>query len=200
MHEKDSVEIVCILDKSGSMYDLTTATCGGFNEFVQEQKKLPGKAKLSLVLFDTEMKTIHSGKMLEDVGELTAEDYCANGMTALMDAMGATLTSVRNRITKTLKSKRPSKVVVLIITDGLENSSVEWNRESIRSLVTDLQDNREWDFVYMGANQDSFAESAAYGIGSKYVENYIPTAGGVRGSWAAASASTTTARGTQVNE
>ena len=192
------VEIVCILDKSGSMAHITKETCAGFNEFVQEQRKLKGDAFLSLTLFNTEVEQVYSRCKLDDVGDLTEEVYCADGMTALLDAMGETLTKVKSRIVKSVKSKRPKKVIVLIVTDGLENASKEWKKDSIRGLVADLQDNHKWKFVFLGANQDSIQTCDAYGINTEHAANYKATRTGVMTAYSTATASTTTIRETRV--
>jgi len=191
---KSHVEVVCILDKSGSMSTLTKETCDGFNEFVQEQKKIEGDVFLSLTLFNTEVEQVYSRCKLSDVGKLTEEVYYADGMTALLDAMGETLTKVKNRIVKSVKSKRPKKVIVLIVTDGLENASKEWKKDSIRELVADLQDNHKWKFVFLGANQDSIQTCGAYGIDTEYAANYQANRTGVMTAYFVAGESTSKIR------
>jgi uncharacterized protein YegL len=122
----DLTEIVAILDRSGSMAHLADDTIGCFNKFIEDQKKVPGEAFLTTVLFDDQYNFLHEGVNIQDVKPMTAQEYFARGMTALLDAVGRTVIRIGERLSKMNEADRPSKVIVLIITDGEENSSKEF--------------------------------------------------------------------------
>ena len=128
-------ELVFILDRSGSMHGLEKDTLGGFNSMMEKQKKGEGNALVTTVLFDTEIDVIHDRLPLKRVLPMTEEDYVAGGCTALLDAVGSTI----HRIGTVHKYARPEDVpahtLVVIITDGEENSSRFYDYEDVRLLV-----------------------------------------------------------------
>jgi uncharacterized protein YegL len=162
---KDNLtEIIAVIDKSGSMQELTSDTIGGFNSFIEEQKKLPGEAIITTVLFDHNYRVLHDRKNLKDIKPITNCDYRAEGNTALLDALGKAMNSVGVKLDKTPEEERPSKVIVVIITDGEENSSKEFTNEKIKEMI-DLQKSvYSWEFLFLGANIDSFAVAGNIGI------------------------------------
>lgn len=180
-------EIVCIVDRSGSMQSIRDDAVGGFNMFLAEQKALPGEAHLSLVLFNTEFMQVHAGVAIADVPELTRVTYVPAGMTALLDAVGKTIDEVGDRLAKTPEDDRPSKVVACILTDGLENSSKEYTLAQIKEKISEQRDRWKWEFIYLGANQDAFAQGRLYGFDPALTGNYQATPEGVRIAYASAS-------------
>lgn len=147
------VDIVCILDRSGSMRGLANEVIGSFNEFLKEQKKMEGEARLTLVLFDDHYDVVYDKVELNSVPDLTSDLYFARGMTALHDAIGKTITSM----------KEVTKAIVLIQTDGEENSSHEYKKDAIKKLVEE-KTIAGWEFHFIGANIDAMAEGTSYGI------------------------------------
>lgn len=145
---QDKTDINLVLDMSGSMKDLAPETISAVNAFIKEQQTQPGEATFSLVMFDTEFITVHENTPLKDVKPLTSDVYKPRGMTALLDAVGITL----DRLDRT----RPEKAIVVIVTDGYENSSRKYTSDQIKSKIKDAQ-TRNWQVVYLGANQDSWA-------------------------------------------
>jgi len=148
--------VTFLLDCSGSMESCWDDVLGGFNAFVKDQD--PG-ASLTLIQFDHEYTVTYENTKMSDVRPLTRETYKPRGSTALLDAIG-----------KTLKMSDEPKVVV-IFTDGLENASRTYTKAHIRDLVEERQ-RRGWTFVYMGANQDAFAEAGSMGIAATHTMNY----------------------------
>jgi uncharacterized protein YegL len=142
-------EIVCILDRSGSMNHLTDDTIGGFNAFVEEQKKLDGTAALTLVIFDDRYEVVHDSVPLVLVPELTNETYFCRGGTALLDAVGKAINTVRP------KADKADNVAVLIMTDGAENRSCEYTNAQVQALVSELEE-KDWIFAFIGAGIDAF--------------------------------------------
>ena len=159
---KDLVtEIVCIIDKSGSMHTIKNDAIGGFNTFIEEQKKLEGKANASLILFNTEYSPVYYNKPLGDVDPLNEKTFQPSGGTALLDAIGRTLNEL---MTKEGTEIAPDKYLVVILTDGEENSSREYTNEAIKKIIEDLRAKGNWEFVYLGANQDAFSVAGGMGI------------------------------------
>lgn len=175
-------EVVVLLDRSGSMSSIKTDMEGGYNRFVEEQRKLPGECAFTLVQFDTQgIDTVYEAKPVADVPGLVLEP---RGGTPLLDALGQTLSRTRDRI-GTLKGG--DKVVFLIITDGQENSSHEFKKDQIKKLV-EQQTTAGWAFVYLGANVDAFAEAGSMGISTMSSAGYTPDSGGVKHAFVAMSA------------
>jgi uncharacterized protein YegL len=168
-----------IIDKSGSMGHLTNDTIGSFNTFLAEQKLVPGEAVFTLCTFNTRHNMVHNFVKLASVPNLDKTTYTPSGGTALLDAMGHTINSVGAKLAAMPEDERPSKVIFLIITDGQENSSREFSKEQIASMVKHQSDTYQWEFVFMGANIDSIAEANSIGI-TRNVMNYDASAAGTQ--------------------
>lgn len=151
---------VFLLDRSGSMENTRDDTIGGFNAFVADQKALGGT--LTLIQFDHEYTVLYENKPIGEVEPLTHETFQPRGSTALLDAIG--------RAIKECRSQTPTFV---IFTDGLENASYTYTKAHIKDLVEDRK-NSGWEFVYLGANQDAFAEAGSIGIAPQGTMNYDP--------------------------
>lgn len=176
----NSCEIIAILDRSGSMGGLEKDVIGGYNQFIKEQKLLPGECKVTLVLFDHEIQTPYSGMNIKDVPELTKEVYYARGSTALLDAIGKTFNQVGARLAATLENERPEKVIVLINTDGEENSSKEFNQIKIKEMIQHQEQKYSWQILFLGANIDSFNAASGLGMANlNNVANFVNTGLGV---------------------
>ena len=185
--KKDKVKIVAILDRSGSMSTLAEDTIGGFNEFVKQQKELDGECSLSLVLFDDRYELVYDDIPINEVPELDDRVYFARGMTALNDAVGKTINIVGQRLNRTPEEEKPEQVIFLITTDGLENQSTEFTAEQIKEMVNHQTEKYSWEFIFMGANIDSFEEGGSRGIAMNLSANYDPSAVGTRSVYFAAS-------------
>ena len=171
-------EIVFILDRSGSMGSLEKDTIGGFNSFIERQNQEEGDAILTTVLFDDKYEILHDGVSIKDVKQLTNKEYYARGMTALLDAMGKTIITVKNRLNNTDEKYRPSKVIFVITTDGQENCSKEFNRDQIKTLVEQQTKENDWQFLFLGANIDAISTAQSFGIDGKFASNYTASAVG----------------------
>lgn len=174
--ETKNTEIIVITDRSGSMESIAKDVIGGYNTFLEEQKKVPGEARVTFVQFDNEYEQLYEAKPLASVEPLTSKTFVPRGSTALLDAIGRTLN------TQSVRIKREGwadLVVVCILTDGEENSSREYNQERIKTLTQEAE-GKGWKFVYMGANQDSFTVARNFGITKGFVANYIANAEGTQ--------------------
>ena len=176
---KDNLtEIVFILDRSGSMQDLVKDTIGGFNSFIEKQQKESGEAILTTVLFDDQYELLHDRINLKDVKKLTDKEYYTRGTTALLDAIGKTINSIGSKLNNTEEKDRPSKVIFVITTDGMENSSKEFKKDKIKEMV-ELQTNKyNWQFLFLGANIDAVSVGNSYGI--NMTSNYTASAVGTK--------------------
>lgn len=180
----EPMQIVCILDRSGSMHALVTDTIGGYNSFLAEQKKKNARAEVITVLFDSEYEKLVDTVPLADAPVMTDKDYYARGMTALLDAVGRTVSDTLGQMEKKGICPEKRKVLFLIMTDGQENSSKEYNKQTVKALVNMTKEKYHWNYVFMGANIDSVAEAGAIGIDAKHAANYDHNAGGVKQSFA----------------
>ena len=171
---QDHTEVIIVLDRSGSMHTIKKDMEGGLNQFFADQKKEPGRCSVTLTQFDTDYEIVYSGKDLKDVPKA---ELIPRGSTALLDAIGRTIHEVGSRLAKTDEADRPGRIIFLIITDGMENASKEFDQVAIKALVEKQTNKYSWCFVYLGANQDAFAEARKYGIAlaTNYEANSIGT-------------------------
>jgi hypothetical protein len=164
MTDQNLTEIICIIDRSGSMESIRDDAIGGFNAFLEEQKKQPGKALLTYCQFDTEYDIIHNGKPIQEVPPLDHATYVPRGSTALLDAIGRTVNEVGARLDKTPEHERPGKVIVVVLTDGQENASREFNRQQIKDMIDRQSGQFNWQFVYLSADANGFTDAMNIGI------------------------------------
>jgi uncharacterized protein YegL len=177
---KELTEIVVVLDESGSMGSIRNDTIGGFNTFLEDQKKLDsGKAKLTLVTFSSSVRTPINGRDVVEVEPLNEKTYRPNGGTALLDAIGVTIDSIETRYTNEEDENNiPAKVIFAIITDGEENASKTYNKESVAKMIRHQTKRHSWEFVFLGANLDAVKEASSLGISSNRSLNFSPSSGG----------------------
>lgn len=172
-------EIMCVVDESGSMSTLRDDVIGSINEFAKKQADdKNGTANLTLVKFNTSPTTVYESKPVADVPKLTHETYNPSGGTALLDAVARAVELADDRCKASGDSK--AKVVIVVMTDGQENSSVKTTREQLKALLENRQKERGWAVTFLGANIDSFADAASLGIAKNAAMNYAPTRGGVK--------------------
>ena len=172
-----TAEIVFILDRSGSMHGLEADTISGFNRMIAEQKEIPGDARVTTVLFDDVVETLHDRVDLRTLKPLTTHDYQVRGCTALLDAVGSTVRRVNKR-QKSDFGGRPDRTIVVITTDGLENASTRYTIDEVRALVEKRTKKNGWEFLFMGANMDAIATAAGIGIAASHAATYVNDAKG----------------------
>ena len=158
------VELVFILDRSGSMGGLESDTIGGYNSMLSKQKKeKTGKVSVTTVLFDDQYELLYNQVPIEKVSPMTEEEYYVRGSTALLDAIGKTVMQVKaNQDKKEIKDK----VLFVIITDGMENESREYRAEQIKKLIEERKEKNNWEFLFLGANIDAIGAAKDIGIDS----------------------------------
>ena len=158
------VELVFILDRSGSMGGLESDTIGGYNSMLSKQKKeKTGKVSVTTVLFDDQYELLYNQVPIEKVSPMTEEEYYVRGSTALLDAIGKTVMQVKaNQDKKEIKDK----VLFVIITDGMENASREYRAEQVKKLIEERKEKDNWEFLFLGANIDAIGAAKDIGIDS----------------------------------
>lgn len=157
-------ELAFVLDRSGSMGVVAAAAIEGFNLFLKEQQKAPGQARLSLVLFDDQYLVPFSSIPVHEVVPLDHETYLPRGSTALLDAIGRTIDELGARLSRLPENERPGKVIVGILTDGLENASVRETWRKVSRRIRHQTERYGWEFLFLGANQDAIATAAQLSI------------------------------------
>lgn len=163
MSKKKEVLINFVLDETGSMMSCKDTTISGFNEYIESMKKKKDKISMTLTRFNSEKIEIdYSDKPIDKVPNLTKENYNPNHLTPLYDAIGKTINE-----TKDVKKN----VLFVVLTDGEENSSKEYTRNSIFELIKKME-KKGWTFVYLGANQDAWANSGTIGFNQGNVINF----------------------------
>ncbi len=171
--QQDSALITFILDESGSMGRIAQAARDGFNEYLQEQVAHGGPTWWTLTTFSNHPTTrfaVIPGAEVRPLGD----DYSPHGMTALYDAVGRSVTKTQSYL-ETLGDNRPSDVIVVILTDGMENVSRRWTARQVFDLITEAEESG-WQFVFLGANQDSWSVAQNMGIRKGAVVDWAPDA------------------------
>jgi uncharacterized protein YegL len=156
-------EVVVIIDRSGSMQPFLKDTVGGYNSFVEAQKKLPGDAKLTTVIFDTEYEVLENAIDLQKARTMNERDFMPRGGTSLLDAIGKTINKVLGRLDSLMAMDRTKKVIVAIITDGQENSSREFNKQQIKTMI-ERQTELGWKFDFLSADMNAINDATTWGI------------------------------------
>lgn len=164
MENQSRTEIICILDKSGSMQTLQSETIVGLNQFIMEQKKEEGKCNFTLVQFNQDVVLEIKRQPIREVALLNTSSYQPSGYTALLDAVGHTLKEAMETVFLLHGNGNPDNVLVFIITDGMENASKHYSKEQINKMVVNLTINKGWEFQFFGANIDVFGEAQNIGI------------------------------------
>lgn len=156
---KKKMDVVFILDRSGSMGGTESDTIGGYNSYIDDLKNK--EARITTILFDNEYEMITKRQDVKEVKKLTKKQYFVRGCTALLDAIGKTI--------KYMEKEKSEKVLFIITTDGYENASHEFNKEQIKEMI---QGHKDWEFMYIGADIDSYSEGQSLGIDSSNIANY----------------------------
>ena len=164
-------ELVFILDRSGSMAGLEQDTIGGFNTMIEKQKAQEGECRVTTVLFDHELLTLHDRVPLRDIAPLTDSDYTVRGCTALIDAIGATVTKIEGIHRYLRREDVPANVMFVITTDGLENASKEYAADQVRKMI-EKHKKQGWEFLFIGANIDAVETAKHFGIAKDRAVNY----------------------------
>lgn len=171
--KKDLTEMVLILDRSGSMAGLESDTIGGYNAMIEKQKKGPGEARVTTVLFDDRYELLHDRVQIEAMSTITEKEYFVRGSTALLDAIGYSIQKMINVQKSTHPDYQAEKVIFVITTDGMENASREFTSGQIKKLIEQQQREYGWEFLFLGANIDAVETASTFGISKNKAVSYF---------------------------
>lgn len=167
-----STQLIFILDKSGSMHGLEQDTIGGFNALLVKQKAITTPCRLTTALFSDTYELLHNQADIQSVQPLTKSEYCTGGTTALLDAIGRTLAHSAH-------PEHAQHVLVVIITDGQENSSNEYSLAQVKQMIEKRQAKDGWEFLFLGAGLDVIAQASDIGIRSEQTRAFTADSEGV---------------------
>ena len=170
--KKDLTELVFILDRSGSMQGLEGDTIGGFNAMVEKQKKEPGEAYVSTILFDDRIEVLHDRVNIRDVRPMTQRDYYVRGCTTLLDAIGGAIHHIGNIHKYARPEDVPEHTLFVITTDGMENASRRYSADRVREMIRRQTERYGWAFLFLGANIDAVETAGHLGITPDRAVNY----------------------------
>ena len=162
--KKNKLDIIFLLDRSGSMSGSENNTINSYNSYLSKQKKNKYLTKITTILFDDQYEILFNRENIKEVKYLTNKEYYVRGCTALYDAIGKTINFYSRQI--------KNKVLFIIITDGLENASREFDKLRIKQLI---QNHPNWEFIYLGANIDTYSEATKIGIKESNIASYQKT-------------------------
>ena len=178
--KKNLTELVFILDRGGSMQGLERDTIGGFNAMLEKQKREPGEAFVSTVLFDDCAEVLHDRVKLGEVHPITEREYFVRGCTALLDAVGGAIRHIGNIHKYARPEDVPEHTLFVITTDGMENASRRYSAEKVREMIRHQKERYGWEFLFLGANIDAVETAGALGINADRAVNYHCDSAGTR--------------------
>lgn len=182
MTRQNLTEIVFVLDRSGSMSSIAADMRGGFDAFIQKQREVAGECNVTLVQFDDRYDVVYKGRPLHEVKAL---ELVPRGSTALLDAVARAIAETGERLSALRECDRPERVLFVVITDGDENASREYKgdegRRRVFDMITHQREKYNWEFVFMGANQDSIKAATSIGISARNAVTYSANSSGTKG-------------------
>ena len=178
--KKNLTELVFILDRSGSMQGLEGDTIGGFNAMIEKQKKEPGEAFVSTVLFDDRPEVLHDRVKVREVWPITDKEYNVRGCTALLDAIGGAIHHIGNIHKYARPEDVPEHTLFVITTDGMENASRRYSARKVKEMIRRQKEKYNWEFLFLGANIDAVETAGHLGIDPDRAVNYHCDSEGTR--------------------
>jgi len=190
-----NTHITFILDSSGSMSKIADDTKGGFNTFLMEQREEEGTATVSLYDFNTSVTRLYQEIPITDAEKLDSDNYTPGGQTALHDAIATAVTETADQIDTRPPDDEPDNVIVVTLTDGKENAS-ETPQEQVRDLVETYRSEHDWEFLFIGANQDATLTAEQMGMDDDRALNMAHSDEGTQAAYESASRNISQARQT----
>lgn len=181
--KKSLTELVFVLDKSGSMWNLAEDTIGGFNSMLSEQRGKEGEVLVSTVLFNDTTQVIHDRVNIDSIKPMTRQDYVPGGSTALLDAVGGAIKHIGIVHRYARKEDVPEHTLFVIMTDGYENASRRYSYGDVKKMLEEYKNKYGWEFIFMAANIDTREVGDKLGIDEEYAVSYKPTGSGVSRSY-----------------
>lgn len=166
--KENYLKIIFVIDESGSMQGTESDVIGGFNNFIEQQKlHHQGKITFSLYKFNSYWSRILNDLPIEEIRPLTSGDYTPGGLTALYDTIGNAIADIENQSKYTKSEHKASMVMMVIITDGQENASREYDSRKIKQMIQELEQSENWQFIYLGTDLENFADADTLGLRHK---------------------------------
>lgn len=178
--------IALIVDRSGSMQSIQSDATGGINSFIKEQQTVDGECTIRIDQFDNEFEKVLPST---DIKKVESYELVPRGSTALLDAIGKSVSEFALEV----KDNKPDNVIVVVVTDGYENASKEWNQVAVKNLI-DSKTKDGWNFVYLAANQDAITVGNSYGFAAASSMTYAPTSAGTHNTYASLNSNVTRTR------
>lgn len=191
---KELTDVTIILDRSGSMHVVKNDIIGSFNNFIKEQRKIPGLMKVSLVTFADDYKVEIENDDINKIYDLTDKNYQPSGSTALNDAIGKTINSVGQRLNDMYMFDRPGRVLIVIITDGEENASKEFSLTKVKEMIKHQEEIYSWEFAFIGADINVQKEATMRGVATNKSYTFTKDASSIKEMGLTLSASVATYR------
>ncbi len=166
---KNLTDITVLLDRSQSMTKRKQEAEDGLNAFVKSQQEQEGRANFTFIKFDDHYEVALDAVDIQNVEKCALEP---RGCTALLDALGKAIVNTGERLKNMHEKYRPGLVVICVITDGHENSSREFTKSRIKEMIEEQTEKYNWQFTFLGADQDAFTEGAAMGFQVDTILNY----------------------------
>ena len=192
--KENYTHIAVVLDRSGSMDSIKDDTIGGFNTFLKGQKEAPGEATFTLIQFDHEYTPVYEMDDVKYILPLGPATYQPRGSTALLDAIGRTISETGTALSKMREEDRPAKVVFVVITDGFENASREFSADTIKDMISCQTHIYKWEFVFLGANQDAIMTAGDLGMNVNNAMTYAANSMGTNCMYTSLNSNTTAYR------
>ena len=196
--KQNLTELVFILDRSGSMQGLEKDTIGGFNAMIEKQKKEPGEAFVSTVLFDDRVEVLYDRVPLHEVRPITQQEYSVRGCTALLDALGGAIHHMGNIHKYARPEDVPVRTLFVITTDGMENASRRYTAPQVKADIQRQKERYGWEFLFLGANIDAVETAGHLGIAPDRAVNYHSDSVGTRFNYAAVSQAVSSLRNSSI--
>lgn len=190
------IELLVLVDRSGSMISIKKDIEGSFKQYLEDQKKVPGECNMTLVKFDDAYEVVYENKPIAEITEFVIEP---RGGTALLDSLGKIIDETGARLSKTPEDDRPERVIVLVMSDGETNSDTIFTGEQVKQKIELQENSYNWKFIFIGCNFDSITAAKNIGISTNSSLNFCSNAASITGAFAAVSGATTYYR-TNVNQ
>jgi len=166
--KENYLKIIFVIDESGSMAGTEKDVVGGFNRFIEQQKMGEyGKITVSLYKFNSQWSRVVNDLPIDEIRPLTSDDYTPGGLTALYDTIGNAIRDMQNRTHYTNPAQQASLVMMVVITDGQENASYEYDARKVQEMIRELEQTKKWQFIYLGADLQNFADADTLGLRHK---------------------------------
>jgi uncharacterized protein YegL len=168
--DNNRTKIVVVLDTSGSMWKCKEQTQKGVNNYIQEQKNVPGRCDFTLIEFSNGTNLVYDNVPIADVS--TEYVLTPHGGTAMLDAIGYGINRAGKELSDLQEQDRPATVLFVILTDGEENSSKEFTYEQVKNMIETQKNVYNWQFTFLGANQDAILAGSRLGVGLEQSADY----------------------------